>query len=287
MKNDFQIEEIPLYNSKIIDNYIKFIKKTYKNINIGELLESAKMKSYEIADEGHWFTQQQVNLFHEKLSYLTNNENIAREVGRFAASPEVLGAMNKYILGMISPAKAYALTGKAAEKFTKSAKYESIKIDDNKVEIRVTPRLGVQEQPFQCENRIGFFEAITMGFTNKLPTIDHPECVFRGGETCRYIVSWEKTFSDFWKKIRNYALLLLFLTCLTAIFINPIVTLHVIVPISVFLIFLLTSISERTEKLELQKSRNHLRGLSEQVLEKIVARARDYFQLPVLLHYLV
>ena len=261
--------DIPLYNSRIIDNYIKLIKKRYPHVDIGELLNSVNMSPYQVADEGHWFTQNQVNLFHEKLSAITQNENIAREAGRFSARPEAIGSMRQWILGMISPSKTYELTGKASQKFTKSANYESKKIAPNKVEICVTPRPGVQERPFQCQNRIGFFEAITMIFTNKLPHIEHPECVFRGGKACRYIVSWEKTFSDLWKKIRNYAILLLFLTCLTAIFINPIFTLHVIVPVSVFLIFLLTSISERTEKLELQKSLNHLRGLSDQMLEKI------------------
>lgn len=269
MKRETENKEIPLYNSRLIDNYIKFIKKNYQHVNIRELLESAQMKSYEIDDDGHWFTQNQINLFHEKLSCLTKNENIAREVGRFAASQEVLGAMRKYILGMIGPAKAYELMGKAAEKVTKSAKYESIKLNENKVEIRVTPRNGVKEQPFQCENRIGIFEAITIGFINKLPQIDHPECVFRGGTCCRYIVSWEKSFSELWKKARNYAVLLFVLLCSILIFFDPFFTLSVIFPVSVLVIFLLTSISERTDKVELQKSLNHLRDLSDQMLEKI------------------
>ena len=86
MKKHQNTKRIPLYNSRIFNNYLKLIKKNYPHIKISELLESAKMKSYEVADEGHWFTQDQVNLFHEKLSRLTNNENIAREAGRFAAS---------------------------------------------------------------------------------------------------------------------------------------------------------------------------------------------------------
>ena len=269
MKNQPNTNQVPLYNSRIFNNYIRLIKKNYSYVNIPELLSSAKMKSYEVADEGHWFTQKQVNLFHDKLSQLTNNENIAREAGRFAASPEVIGPMRKYVLGMVSPAKAYELAGNAAQKYTKSTRYESLKLADNKVEIRITPREDVKERPFQCENRIGFFEAMTMGFTNKLPQIDHPECVFRGGETCRYVVTWEKTFSDVWKKIRNYALLFFGIILTVCIFIHPLFTLSALLPISVFLIFLLTSISDRTEKRELLKSLNHLRDLSDQMIENI------------------
>ena len=261
--------DVPLYNSRIVNNYIKLIKKRYPSVNIVQLLSAAKMTSYEVADEGHWFTQQQINLFHDKLSKLTQNENIAREAGRFAASPEVLGAIQKYVLGMISHSKAYEFAGKAAEKFTKSTIYESTKITYNKVEISVTPRKGVQEQPFQCENRIGLFEAITMIFTNKLPQIDHPECLFRGGEACRYVVTWEKSFSDIWKRLRNYALLFFAIILAVSIFIDLFFTLSVILPIAVFLIFLLTSISDRSEKQEMLKSLNHLRDLSDQMIENI------------------
>jgi len=261
--------DIPLYNSRIVDNYIKLIKKKYPSVDIAKLLQAADMTHYEIADEGHWFTQKQINLFHEKLSNVTNNENIAREAGRNAASPEALGVLRNYVLGMISPSKVYELAGNAADKFTKSTTYQSKKIAYNKVEICVTPREGVQEQPFQCENRIGLFEAISTIFTKKPPSIDHPECVFRGGKTCRYIVTWEKTFSDVWKRIRNYAVLAFFFILLICIFSNPIFTLSSLVPIAVFIIFLLTSISDRTEKSELLKSLNHLRDLSDQMIENI------------------
>ncbi len=264
-----QKNDIPLYNSRIVDNYIKLINKQYPSVDIVKLLQAANMTLHEVADEGHWFTQEQINLFHEKLSNVTNNENIAREAGRNAASPEALGVLRNYVLGMISPSKVYELAGKAADKFTKSTTYQSKKIAYNKVEICVTPRDGVQEQPFQCENRIGLFEAITMIFTNKLPVIDHPECAFRGGKTCRYTITWEKTFSDIWKRIRNYTILLFIIISSVSIFHNPLFTLSSLVPISCFIIFLLTSISDRTEKHELLKSLNHLRDLSDQMIENI------------------
>ncbi|RLC00243.1 MAG: phosphohydrolase, partial [Deltaproteobacteria bacterium] len=143
------------------------------------------------------------------------------------------------------------------------------KLSTNKVEITVTPRKGVTEQPFQCENRFGFFDAVTIGFTNKLPQIEHPECVFKGGKSCRYIVSWEKKFSDIWKKARNFALLFFVAICIVAIFIHPVVMLSVILPLSVLILFLLSSISERIEKNELKASLNHLRNSSDQLVEKI------------------
>ena len=261
--------DIPLYNSRIIDNYIKLLKQKYPDVNIQKLLNSAGITLYQVADEGHWFTQNQVNLFHEKLSHVTNNDNIAREAGRLSASPESIGAMRQYILGMVTPAQAYALANNAAEKFTRSTNYETKKLSANSIEINVIPHDGVKEQPFQCESRLGFFEAMTIIFTNKLPRIEHPECVFRGGNSCRYIISWEKNFSDIWKKIRNYWFLLFIILCIVTIFVHPRIMFTTILPLSVLTLFLLSSLSERIEKKELKSSINNLRSSSDQLIEKI------------------
>ncbi len=71
----------PLYNSRIIDTYIKLIKRKYSYINIDELLSYAGMELYQVSDEGHWFTQKQIDLFYDRLVYLTGNKDIAREAG--------------------------------------------------------------------------------------------------------------------------------------------------------------------------------------------------------------
>jgi hypothetical protein len=65
--------DVPLYNSRIIDNYVKLIKKRYRHIDIAELLNYAGMTSYEVADQGHWFTQDQINRFHARLAECTDH----------------------------------------------------------------------------------------------------------------------------------------------------------------------------------------------------------------------
>ncbi|HYS44519.1 MAG TPA: ATPase, partial [Geobacteraceae bacterium] len=114
------VNESQLYNSRIIDAYIKLVKRKYSHVNLGELLDHAGMKAYEIADQGHWFSQLQIDRFHEKLVHLTGNPNIAREAGRYAASPDALGVMRQYALGLIDPANAFALIDRASSNFTRS-----------------------------------------------------------------------------------------------------------------------------------------------------------------------
>jgi len=258
-----------IYNSRVIDTYIKFIKKRYQYVNINDLLHYAEMKSYEVADQGHWFKQSQIDRFYERAAHMTGNENLAREAGQYAASPESIGAMRQYMLGMINPAKAYEIIGTYAAKFTKSAIYKSKKIAPDKVEIRVTPLDGIQEKKFQCENRIGMFEAISILFNNKPPRIEHPECIFSGGNVCRYVVSWEKTPVTFWKKIRNRLSILLVFLNLTAPLLTPAKFFIPFFTASAFIALLLFLISQHLDQNELEKSLSNLKDSSGKLLDQI------------------
>jgi len=270
-------ENRPLYNSRIIDTYIKFIKKKYTHVSITELLSFAKMKPYEVADQGHWFNHEQIELFHQRIAQLTGNKNIAREAGRYAASPESIGVMRKYVLGMMSPANVYEAIGKTTSSFTKSATYKSKKISSNKVEITVTPVEGVTEKLFQCENRTGFLEAISMLFTNRPPQIEHSECIFKGGNVCRYVISWENPISFLWEKIRNCMVLSLFLICLVFIFICPSVMLKVLLPVSTIIVLVLTLIAMSVENKELKVFLDDIRGTSDELREQIESNYNNAF----------
>jgi len=263
------IDNRPLYNSRIIDTYIKLIKRKYSYVNVGELLSYAKIEPYQVEDEGHWFIQEQVDLFYERLVKLTGNKNIAREAGRYATSPDAIGVMRPYILGLLGPARVYEMVGKIASNFTKSAIYESKKTGTNKIEISVIPADGVNEKPFQCENRMGYWEAVTTIFNYKLPRIEHPECLFKGGEVCRYIVSWRESHADFWKRVRNYMTLFFAAVCIGFYPLYSEIILSVILPFSVFVVFLLTLYAGILEKKELSAAIDNLRGSTDQLVEQI------------------
>lgn len=253
----------------MIYTFIKLIKRRYSYVNIGELLSYAGMKPYEVADQGHWFTQEQVDRFYVKLVNITKNENIAREAGRYAASPDAIGVMRQYILGMVSPATAYEMIGKTTANLSRSSVCESRKLASNKVEITVTPCEGITESPFQCGNRIGFFEAIVKIYNNKLPHIKHTECMFSGGKVCRYVISWEKTPSAHWKKIRNWAVPLVFMLDILFMPFMPKALLVTVMTVSASLLLLLALIAENREKKEIKSSQDNTMDSIDKLLEQI------------------
>lgn len=264
-----QNQDPQLYNSRIIHSYIKLVKKKYPDVNLEILIDYAGMKLHEIDDQGHWFTQNQIDKFYERLVDLTGNENIAREAGRFSASPETIGVMRQYILGMVSPGKVYELIGKGSTNFTKSSKYESKMLSANKVQITATPYINVKEKPFQCENRQGFFEAITMIFNYKQPRIEHPECIFKGDSCCRYIISWEKTFATYLKLVRNYFTFFSFIAGILLLsFFNP-SSLAIVYSIAFFIIFLTSYVAVCFEKSDLNDAVISLKESSDQLVDQI------------------
>ena len=260
---------LPLYNSRIINTYIKLIRSRYSYINISELLSYSKMEPYQVEDEGHWFTQEQVNLFQERLKKLSGNEGIAREAGRYTASPDCLGIMRPYVLGLVGPAKAYEIVGKIASNFTRSSRYESRLLAPNKAEITVTPNEGVKEELFQCENRAGYIEATATIFGYNPPKMEHPECIFRGGNVCRYIVSWEESRAIYWKRMGRIAALLFFPLLISGVLLEPHLTFTTILPVSLSAILFLNWYAANIEGLELRAALENLKGTGDKLLDQI------------------
>ena len=276
-----ELSEAPLYNSRIINSFILLIKQRYSYVNITELLSYAGMKEYEVADQAHWFRQDQVERFYEKLVQVTGNPKIAHEAGRYAASPDVLGAMRQYILGLVDAASTFEIINKTTAKFTRSSVYESRRISSNASEIVVTPIQPGLEKPFQCENRIGFFEAIVLIFNHQLtdmqyipdlhhlPTIQHPECMFRGGKVCRYIVTWEKGVYVALKRARNLATLFLAAFNLTLAATGQWDILLPSLPASLCLVLILSLGAEQGETRALRSSLNNTKESIENLLDQI------------------
>ena len=258
-----------LYNSRIIDNYIRLIERKYPQISVPSLLEHAGMTAHEVADEGHWFTQEQVDRFYEKVSFLTSNPTIAREAGRYAASPDALGAMKLFFLGTVGPGRAYEMIGRGARRITRSSTFASRSLGANRVEVTTSFEPGVKEKPYQCENRTGFLEAVSLLFARGTPELDHPECIFRGGETCRYVISWKPSKADQFKRVRNYAALVLLGLLAGAFYHAPTWSATQVLPWGLLILALLTSVYLSLEKKEITASLHSLFDSTHQLVHQL------------------
>lgn len=261
-------EEPALYSSNIISTFLKLIRNKYSFVDITELLEFAGMELYQVNDDGHWFTQTQVDRFYERLAELTRNPNIAREAGRYSASPENMALVNRYVLALIDPVKVFEIAGKIAESYTKASRLESRKLNSTTIEVTATPNEGAHEKQYQCENRIGYFEAIIYGLNYQLPKIEHTECVFKGDPVCRYQISWRESHAKMLKRVRN-GFPILAVPILAVLFILAPSTFPIVFGGVFFFFMILAIASEYAEKREFRNSLASLRYTTEKFFDNI------------------
>jgi PAS domain S-box-containing protein len=264
--------DTPIYNSRITKVYIEYLKNAYPDINIGPILNSAGITEDEIKDQTLWLSQNQVDRFQDAIVQATNNPNIAREAGRHAFASDSLGVARHYILGLLNPYSLYLLMSKVYAVFSRGVEITAKKTGTNRVEIVATPHPGVEEKEYQCMNRMGTFEAGVRFFMPTYATIDHPECYHKGGKNCRYIISWEKSRSYIWNKLKNYSFITgFFISLLTLTFFTP--SIWIIATLSCLVLSLIFMfISKHLQYEELRNTAENQGSLAKDLLDEMSIR---------------
>lgn len=264
-----------LYSSRLINNYIDYVKKNYPEIDVRSILEYAGITPYELEDHGHWFTQEQSDRFHEILILKTNNHNISREAGRFVISSRAYRIVRQYLFGFLSPVMGYLALQKLSSHITRATTFNVKTLGYNSCEVTVVPCAGVEEKMYQCETRIGILEAMAKAFTNAWPKIEHSICIHKGGDYCRYIITWEQTKTFLWKKIRNYFALLVFISVLVSLIGFNLQTSLFYSMLSIIAILSVFYYAERVDKKELSLNLENQGNAAEQLLSQINIRYNE------------
>jgi PAS domain S-box-containing protein len=247
-------DDTPVYNSRIINTSIEYIRKHFPELEIWSLLDYAGIKDHELDDPGHWLSQRQIDRFQEICERKLDGRSNAREAGRYIASAEAIGPFRRYLLGLLNPSRAYLLIGKLYSSMSRGAKVTARKLGSSKVEIVCVPMPGINEKVYQCENRIGYFEAVAKFYTKNYAKVEHSSCIYKGDECCRYVISWKSPPYMIWKQIRNYSIPLCSLISLISLFFLPLsVWLFIITIFSLFIVTL-SFLSKHLETEELNLS---------------------------------
>jgi len=261
--------DTPLYNSRIFDSCLKLLKKKYDFVSIAQILRHAGMRESEVADRGHWFTQRQSDLFYEKMVQLCGNPDIARESGRYAFSRDALGVLRESLLALAGPEYLFTIISRLAPTFTRSSRVTSRRVGFREVEVTVTLEEGVSEGRYQCENRIGFFEAGFELFGYDSPEISHPECLFEGASVCRYRIRWGDSPAGTLLRLRRFKFLLLAVISCLALSLAPHTVLGLFFVVSVLVFQVLAVYIQRVERSSVYTNMVALRTSSEALLDEM------------------
>ena len=217
------MNDTPLYSSRIIKTYIDYLKKNYPEINPKELLDYAGITLYELEEQAHWLTQIQCDLFHDILIEKTKNSNISHEAGRFSISSGSFRTLRQYIIGFLTIKQVGAALEKVTSHITRGSTFKAKPIGPNRFEVIVTPMPDVQEKLYQCENRLGILEGLSAAITKDIPDVEHPVCIHRGGDCCKYIITLQSKKPFLLERIKNYAILISPVVLLALYFLIPLV----------------------------------------------------------------
>ncbi|MFZ2399819.1 MAG: HD domain-containing phosphohydrolase [Smithella sp.] len=233
------------------------------------------MEIYQLDDEGHWFTQEQSDRFQEVITKMTHDPDISRKAGRFSATSRASGSLGPYVMSFINPATAYAVLEKLNARLSRAAVLKTKAIGGDQIEARAVLQPGVVEKPYQCRYRLGILESMAKYFTNKFATIEHPVCIHDGGDSCLYIITWEKTRSFIWKKIRSYFFVLGFVICLVFLFILSPVYWNKLVLFYMVMSMGISMYTEKLEKKELLTNIQNQGDSAEHLLDEINKRYNE------------
>lgn len=262
-------KDTPLYNSRTILGYGKLVERRYPQVDFNAVLAHAGMTPYEVADAGHWFTQEQVDRFYARLSEVCDNPRIAREAGLLIAGLEEMGPVRQNMLTFLGPANLFAVLGKITPNFTRSSTYATRRLGRNTVEVVVSFKEGVEEKGYQCENRLATLESVFSLFHHQTQQVTHPECVFKGGKACRYIFSWQDKPSARIKRCRNVLTVALLAALLYIGLSQPATDLVVPLLGGALAVVLIAYWAEYLEKKEISRHIESFRNPTDQLIDQI------------------
>lgn len=264
-------QDRPLYNIRILRSYINYVQNNYPNINIDKILDYAGVSWLQFNDDGYWCNQGQMNRLQKILVNETGNGNIARDTGRSLVSTQKILAL--YVFGFTSPENVAKKIITIHNKLSKAAIIEIKHIENTKYEFITIPGHGVKEELYQCKNRMGSFEGLIKLFLPQYPRVEHPECLHKGGECCRYIVSWEKPSNVFkWSRIRIHSI---FGGMLVSVFTYFYLPFNYFILTSLGALAGILALTQKVQKLEKDKLNKNIKELgktAEELLDELNIR---------------
>ena len=265
-------DQTPLYNSGILGNYIHYLQSLQPDVDVDTLLHCCGITRLDLNDEGHYFTQQQINTFHRCLDERLSDPELAYKVGLHALHMKSTGTVMQYGLQFITPQTMYKALDRIYPKWSRGHLCQTTITGKSQAEVTVSVRPGVREEPFQCKNRQGVLEAIAKVQTGQPAQVDHPQCMHRGDDACRYRVAWKEKPSAIWKRTGAFAgLFALILAAVMSFFLSVVPWVFLVLSMALIClsIFLLGSRTEKKELIGFLKDQGDAAG---HLLQEIEAR---------------
>jgi len=187
-----------VYNGKVILSYVNYLKSNKSEVDIIGICINSGIYPEQLGREDYWISREKIDRFHSSIIAATGNLHIARDVGMFTSSHQTLGMSRRFLLSSIGIEKVLELSCRTSHAFNRASEFKFVSHGKGRAEIIVTPLM--QENQYSCENRFGFYQGLSSLWADKCKqiSVQHTECVFKGGRVCKYQFMWDqKKWFDF------------------------------------------------------------------------------------------
>jgi len=192
-----------LYNSRLLKFCDNYAREKYALLSLESVYQAAGIRKYEIDDPGHWFTQDQCDKYYFSLMDMCGSPEFAREAGRYVIRSKEMWVVRQFILGMVSPAAFFSTIERNYCKVSRGVHATAHLTGKESAEMVCRPAPGAAVKSYQCDVCVGILEAVGLLFTNAFAHVKHTECIHKGGEVCRFEVTWSAAPSVVWRRMRN------------------------------------------------------------------------------------
>ena len=190
-------ESQKFYNVKILQIYVEYLKDVvgWTDVQVDELFRACGADRSILFSDDNWFDQRLANRFYQRMVEATGDSEVAYKVGVFAVSEKAKGVAGRIIGAFLNPKVAYSNIGRIAAMYSKGAILMPVLVSETRATIRADVAPGCDEQPFQCQNRLGMLETVPAFYGLPRAVTSHPKCVHRGDDYCEYHFEWRKPLS--------------------------------------------------------------------------------------------
>ena len=199
-------DDTPLYNSRIIKTNLEYLISIRPQADIDAILKASGINRLQVEDPAHWFSQRQVDAFHDQAIDATLQSDFSYNAGLHYADSLSLGPMKQYTIGLLNIGMVFKALNRVYPLLSRACVITAKTLAPNRMEVTAKPVTGVNEKAYQCQNRLGVFKAVGKFFHDEFNTVEHPECRHKGADVCRYIVSWTNPPHQRLKRFRNLSI---------------------------------------------------------------------------------
>lgn len=177
-----------VYSHKLMGTWLVYLDKNIGKEATDALLARVGMDRLQLSDLSGFMTAEGNHTLVQEIMRVTGERDIAYVAGR--AFPENVGSLMAFFVGMSTPNMMMKTFGQIEEKMALKTINHTTKIGNKRYKVEISFRDGFEEKVYVCRNRVGMYESMPLFFGMPYAKVEHPECAFKGGTRCVYVIQF-------------------------------------------------------------------------------------------------